>query len=316
MSLSKNLLKNQATDKSAIFLGLAGVFVAFFSICTPLKFLLLFLNIPIFYSYFTLGSRSGLITTAVLLVPMLIFMPFSAFCDIFLNTIAPAVLVGHFSIQNISQNRKKWWYPESFLLRDVTLLAIFSVIFLSVTFFRESVILDSYTNALKVVSGIEGMENVQVNLSLVLKSIVKFSVGIGIFTKMMLNVMNFKIADALAKRFHKNLRPDFDFSAVRVPTLLALLPLLSLALCLGIDAISFIFGGIFIVSSFAPIICGFSLLHAAANRLQKNWILVLLYLALLCMPIFMLLSIMLLGIIDSFYEIRLIILKNRELDSD
>ena len=225
----------------------------------------------------------------------------------FLNTIAPAMLLGHFSIQNIVQNHKKWYYPETFLLRDTILLAIFSVIFLSVTFFREDVILDTYSIALKAISGIEGMENIQTNFALVIKPIVKFSVGIGIFTKMALNLLNFKIADSLAKKFKKNLRPKFDFSGIRVSMWMAVLPLLSLALSLGIESISFIFGGIFIVSSFAPIANGFLLLHASAQRLQKNWILVLLYLALLYIPIFILSSVMLLGIIDSFYDMRSLI---------
>ena len=221
-----------------------------------------------------------------------------------LNIIAPAIVVGYSANRSITKKRKKWWYPESFLLRNFTVLSICSVIFLSLTFYNKDVILKAYDEAFNILKNMDGLKGMQQDLSVLLPPFVKFSVGIGIFIKMLASVINFRIAQILSQKNRKNLRPNFNFLNLYIPNWLALLPLLSLSIVLTFENIAYVFGGIFIVSSFAPLICGFSLIHDYARKLKQNWVLILLYAFLFFMPFFILTSMVFLGIIDSFYDFR------------
>ena len=150
----------------------------------------------------------------------------------------------------------------------------------------------------------DSLKDVQPELSALVHPFVKFSVGIGIFIKMLVSVLNFRLAQVISQKNRKNLRPNLNFLNLSVPNWLALLPLVSLSLALTFENIAYVFCGVFIVSSFAPLICGFSLVHDYSHKSHQNWALILIYSCLFFMPFFILTSLIFLGIIDSFYDFR------------
>ena len=308
MSLNKNFTENYlATEKLSLILGVTAVFVAFFGIYTPLKIAIFFVSCPLFYSYMTLGNRSGNISSAFFSLILFFAVPFKTFFDVFLNIIAPAVLIGYSSNRYIIQNRKKWWYPESFLLRDLILLSLFSVIFLSLTFYRHDIILKPYAEALKNFQGLD------LNKPMYLSPFIKYAVGIGIAVKIFGSIASFRIAQIISVKRKKNLRPKFNFLDLSIPNWLAVLPLLSLALVITLDniltfddnlSLLHVLGGVFVISSLAPMICGFSLMHKLSEESKREWVLIFLYFLLVFATPFVILSMFFLGIVDSFYDFR------------
>lgn len=280
--------------------------MALFCTFSPVKLPIFFASIPLFVAYLSFGAFIGLSSTMLASVGIALFVPIQASSEIILNIFAPAAVLGHFSIKSITKGRKTWWYPESFLLRNFMLLSIFSVVVLSMTFCNEQAMTEASQTAVDLLlSNSKGSNDINaIAIKQYLAFFVKYSVGISVIMKMMFSLLNFQLGHLISKRLKKNIRLEFDFSNIRIGNLMILLPLVSLTLSYIIPQMSFILCGLFVVSLFAPIISGLSLLHYFYMQKHKRRILIAYYLALFMMPIPMLFGTALIGIIDGLYPIR------------
>ena len=287
-------------------LGGGSLLMALFCTFSPIKLPIFFASIPLFVAYLSFGEVIGLSSTMLASVGIALFVPIQASSEIILNIFAPAAVLGHFSIKSITKGRKTWWYPESFLLRNFMLLSLFSVVALSMTFCTEQTMTEASQAAMDLLLS-NGKGNNDINAIAIkqyLAFFVKYSVGISVIMKMMFSLLNFQLGHLISKRLKKNIRPEFDFSNIRIGNMMILLPLVSLTLSYIFPRIEFILCGIFVVSLFAPIISGLSLIHCFYTRKHKRRILIAYYLALFMMPIPMLFGTALLGIVDGLYPIR------------
>ena len=257
-------------------------------------------------AYLSFGEVIGFGATALASAVIALLVPIEVSCEIILNIFAPAALLGHFSIKSITKGHKVWWYPESFLLRNFMLLSLFSVILLSVTFCTEQAMTEASQAAMNVLlnNSKDGNNVNAIAIKNYLSAFVKYSVGISVVMKMMMCILNFQFGHLISKRIKKNIRPEFNFSDIRISNWMILLPLVSLSLSYIFPQSSFVLCGIFVVSLFAPTVSGLSLIHCFYERKHKRRILMAYYLALFMMPIPMLAGTALLGIIDGLYPIR------------
>jgi hypothetical protein len=215
--------------------------------------------------------------------------------------IAPAVIIGHLSIKNITKGKKIWWYPESFLLKHFITISVVSLVIMSATFWTETKVLNMYQEVMKVVSK---SISVDAMIGQYFKGFMKYYLGIDLFSKMLLTIFNMQMAYSIGKRFGTNIRPEFNISELSISIWLAVLPIFSLTLASVINSLSFIFGGISVVTSFAPMLVGFSVISLFAKEKQKKYILTLTYVMLFIFPLPIIIICILLGIIDSFYPLR------------
>ena len=290
---------------SAVALGVCGACFVIFGGFFPLNFTLFFAALPLFISYLSRGEKSGLISSVVFSIIIGIFCPMEVSLDVFLNIILPASIIGYFSIKYITKNKKNWWYPESFLLRHFVIISLVSVILMSLTFYTENHMIKVYEEATKIILKSDTPETRL--LSKYFSSFVKYSVGVSVFSKMLVTVSNLQIAHLICKKKKMCIRPDFKMLDLSISNWAAVLPIGSLAVAQIFPSVSFIFSGIFVVGLFAPMINGFSILHFFAHKKQKRSILTVVYISLFIFPIPVILLTVLLGIVDSFYSVRLII---------
>ncbi|MDR2645710.1 MAG: hypothetical protein LBC04_00810 [Holosporaceae bacterium] len=293
-------IKNKRKYWNAVFFGGIGVLFVLLAAFSSVRFLLLFSGLPIMASYLAYGSVSGNITTVMLITVLFFMAPLEISCDILLNVIVPAAMLGHFSIKNVTLRRKIWWYPESLLLQRVLMLYLASVVFLSLVFYSEDVLTKNATEALNVLFKPEGASAIFVRQLLL--SSVKYSVGIGSLTKMFVTLMNFGLAHFITKRMKINIRQCFDFVNVRIHYTIAILPLVALTAATVSTRISFVCSGLCVVGLFAPIVSGLAAIHRIAKGNIR--ILFVFYFAVLIFTLPLIVVVVLLGIINSFHEIQ------------
>jgi hypothetical protein len=251
-------------------------------------------------SYLVYGSVSGNITALILTTVLLFTAPLEISCDMLLNIIAPAAMLGHFSIKSITLRRKIWWYPESLLLRRVILLYLAGVVFLSLVFYSEDVLTKNATEAMNILLKSEDANAIFVRQLLL--SSVKYSVGIGSLTKMSITLMNFGLVHFITKRMKINIRQGFDFGNVKIHYAMTILPLVALTAAFVFTSISFVCSGLCVVGLFAPIISGVVAVHRIAKGNART--LFIFYSALLIFTLPLIAAVILLGIINSFHEIQ------------
>lgn len=176
---------------------------------------------------------------------------------------------------------------------------------MSLTFHTENYMTKAYAEISKVILKNNNPETQLI--SRYFNSFVKYSVGAGVFSKMLATISNLQIAHVICKKMKINIRPEFNILDLSISIWIAVLPIISLTIAQIIPSISFIFSGIFVVGLFAPMLNGFSVLHFYANKKQRRSVLTSVYIALFIFPLPVILLTVLLGIVDSFYSIRLLI---------
>jgi hypothetical protein len=267
----------------------------------PFKFTLFFSGLPIFVSFLAYGNGNGVLSTFLVSAILFLTCPLEASCDIFLNFIASAALLGYLSTKNIVKGRKTWWYPESFLLQYFVLLSLFSVAFMSMVFYPEDVLLKASKEVLKIL--FKPNDPNAFLLQQYFNSFIKYSVGIGVLTKMFFTVLNLGLAHLFLKKINKNIRPTYDLRNLTMHNFLAILPLAFLTLARLIAEWSFVFSGLFAVGLFAPLLVGFQVIRRFSEN-QGNGARIIFYVALFILTLPTLALLVVLGIIDSFYPIK------------
>lgn len=307
MSQTKNFTDNIKFKDigNAVIFGICGAFFVIFSGFFPLNFIAFFAGLPLFTSYLSKGEKVGLISSVLFFIIIAIFCSLEISMDVFLNIILPASIIGYFSTKHINKNKKIWWYPESFLLQNFVIISIISVILMSLTFHTENYMTKAYAEISKVILKNNNPETQLI--SRYFNSFVKYSVGAGVFSKMLATVSNLQIAHVICKKMKINIRPEFNILDLSISIWIAVLPIISLTIAQIIPSISFICSGIFVVGLFAPMLNGFSVLDFYANKKQRRSVLTSVYIALFIFPLPVILLTVLLGIVDSFYSIRLLI---------
>jgi hypothetical protein len=293
-------IKNKRKYWNVVFLGGLGILFVLLAAFSSIGFLLLFSGFPVMASYLAYGSISGCITALILTTALFFTTPLEVSCDAFLNIIVPAAMLGHFSIKNITLRRKIWWYPESLLLQRVILLYLAGVVFLSLVFYSEDVLAKNAMEAMNIL--FKPNDAGAIFVRQLLLSSVKYSVGIGSLTKMLVTFMNFGLAHFITKRMKRNIRPGFDFESVGVHYSLAILPLVALTAATVFPSISFICSGLCVVGLFAPIISGLAAIHRIAKGNVRT--LLIFYFALLVFTLPLIAAVVFLGIINSFHKIQ------------
>ncbi|MDR0753416.1 MAG: hypothetical protein LBE95_01980 [Holosporaceae bacterium] len=283
----------------AAFLSGCGAFFIFLAMCSPLKLALYFIGLPIFIAYLAYGNKNAGISALALTILLFFSTALEISIDIFLNIIAPAILLGHLSIKNIQMRRKTWWYPETYMLQYLAALSFISVAFLSMAFYSESSLIRNVEDAMNAL--LKPGDPNAVFLQKYLLSSVKYAVGIGTLIKMLITMLNFGLAHLIAKKIKKNIRPGFDFNHLTIHYSFAIFPLLSLTLAKIFHCLSFVCSGLFVVGLFAPAINGFSAIHRFAKGSMR--ILIGFYAALLTITLPMAAVVVLIGIISSFQAV-------------
>ncbi len=292
---------------SAVVLGICAVALVLCGGFFPLNFSIFFAGVPLFASYLSKGTKNGTISSIVCIGFVLAFCKIETSVDIILNVVLPPSIIGHFFIKCISKNRKTWWYPESFLLRNFIVISLVSLIFMSLTFYTEKHMAKAFDIAIDAIPNKNSPEICFVIQYL--KSFIKYSLGISIFSKMIATISSFQIAYFICKKKKMNIRNEFSILNLSIPNWMAVLPIISLTIAKVAPFFSFVCSGIFVVSLVAPMLAGFSLLHFFAHNKQRRSILTTAYIFLLIFPLPMIISAVAIGIVDSFCKIRQLITK-------
>lgn len=289
--------------KSAILLGVGCALWCIFNIHFAFGLLLFLSAVPIFFSYLSYGQKSGFISAVIAAILSLTFVPFEISIDVFLNIIMPSSVIGHLALRNIIKNRKKWWYPESFLLNNFVILFSIVMIIMSFTLRTEESMTKVYEEAVKIIFS----ENANFYINEArqnLRSIVKYYEGIATFYNMLAAVFNLQIAYALGKKFKTNIRTSFDIFNITISSWLAIMPLVSLTLSKMLPSLAYVFCGLFVVGLFAPALGGFSVVGFIAKKRKMRHASLIITALIIIFPLHTITLVALLGIIDSFYPIR------------
>lgn len=307
MSQNRNFINNAdfKDTRNAIILGMCGAFLVIPSGFFLLNLIVFFAGLPLFISYLSRGEKSGLISSATFLIMAAIFCPMAISLNVFLNIILPTSVIGYFSVQHISKNKKTWWYPESLLLRHFVIISIVSLILMSLTFYTEKDMMNAYSEIPKLFLKTDNPDALLMKKYLTsLEKYVKYAVGANVLSNMMGVISNLYIAHLICKKMKINIRPNFDILNLSVSQLVVILPIVALTIAQIVPCLSFICSGLFVVGLFAPMISGFSILHFFINEKQKRSILMTFYIALFIFPLPVMLLVIMVGIIDSFYSVR------------
>jgi len=283
----------------ALLLGGGSAFLSLLgaSIFAPLLILLAFL---------AYGDNCGIVAstgTAVVLAMGSLF--FSHSTEVFFNllvAVIPAIGVGYLAVQNITKDNKVWWYPESLLLQKAVLLSLVLVLFMSLTLFTK----ENLNAALKeLLDFLESNKNNDVKALMLRQRItplIQYSLGGWALVTMLITSVSLGLANVIAKKMKKNIRPGFEFKKLEVNPLLTIAPLVLLVLIQIFD--SFICSGLFVASLFSPIMAGLSAVHRLLAGPNENKMLAVFYCSISVVIIPALVIIVFLGIVDSFHRIE------------
>ncbi|MDR0632103.1 MAG: DUF2232 domain-containing protein [Holosporaceae bacterium] len=286
--------------RRAAFLGVSGAFFIFCGMFSSFHSISFLSGVPISVAYLAYGDRSGFISLFIATILLFLVSSPESSCDLFLNIMAPAALLGHFSIKNIVKNRKTWWYPETFLLRNLVLLFAASTLFLSLTIYSEDVLLKAAQNVKDSLLQSSGANAVLLQQYFI--SSMRYSVGIGALIKIFIALSNFSLAHCITKKIKKNIRPGFDFKKLTFHYFFTIFPLVSLTLANIFTSLSFVGSGLFVVGLFAPMAGGLSVVHRFFEKNRSR--LITFYLALLLITLPLIVGVIILGIVDSFFPLH------------
>ncbi|MDR3179488.1 MAG: hypothetical protein LBT70_01155 [Holosporaceae bacterium] len=280
--LPNNFLKDPQELLAAVIGGLVATF--FF---TPMVLLFLFL------SY---GKEVGIMASVLTLAVSVFVLDGLLLAQLVLFSIVPAVVVGFSYVRYIPKEEKIWWYPESFVLRDMVGTFFVSLLLLSIMPHFEQI----QAHTVEAIRLLTPASNAQPLMTIFNKALF----GIFAFANMVNVVFSFFLAKFLSKCLKKGIRPDYDGCNVSISPLLGVFPLVSFAIIALFADAAQIFYGLAAISLMAPLLAGISLMHFFMNnRKNTKILLIIFYLLFFLMPIFTI-FVMLLGIIDAFYAIR------------
>ena len=289
--------------KSAILLGVGSALWCIFNIHFIFGLLLFLSGVPIFFSYLSYGQKSGFISAVFTTILMFAFVPFEISIDVFLNIIMPSSVIGHLALRNIVKNRKKWWYPESFLLNNFVFLFAFVMVIMSFTLRTEESMTKIYEEAVKIIFS----ENASFYINGAgqnLRSVIKYYEGIATFYNMLATILNLQIAYILGRKFKTNIRTSFDVFNITISPWLSILPLVALTLSKILPSLAYVFCGLFVVGLFAPTLSGFSVVGFIAKKRKIRRAPLVITALIIIFPLHIITLISLLGIVDSFYPVR------------
>lgn len=249
--------KNFSAEQIGIFFGLFSLFlyiVSSFLYAYSFSFFL----IPIFLSSLAYKKSTSVIAASILTTGIFLLQPIPAFVLHFTSYIFPAITLGWMSMRYIKIDGKIWWYPESRLLRDITLVTIFSTLFLS-----TSVLKENYIQGL--LEQLQNLSGLQINP--ILKNA---AVGISTLFNTAFVLINYRLAYLIAKKKKILVRKNFDFYNLTLPNTLAVLPLILLIALLIFKSYAFLITGALISSMLAPFLNGLSLVHCIAKKKKRS----------------------------------------------
>jgi hypothetical protein len=296
---------NFRSYRTAVLLGVACALCVAAG-CFVMPVLLFFAPFPLLFVYCIDEPRCGLCAALVASLATALFCPLKICIDTLLCLIAPSMMLGSFLNDNIVKNKKTWWYPESFLLRNFVIVYFIAAIVLSFTVFPESYVDEMYRSVFANMEKLEGVTQQQIDS---IKSAteylkpyyLKFFLGFEVIVKMFMVAINLRLAHALGKKIAKNIRSTIDLRNIRISHWMAVSPMVFFTLSQIFVGASYLLTALFVVTLFAPLIAGFSVGHYFFASFQHtrfwNFIFIL-------FSVFFPLVIALLGFVDSFYSLR------------
>ncbi|MDR0678568.1 MAG: hypothetical protein LBF44_03480, partial [Holosporaceae bacterium] len=174
---------------------------------------------------------------------------------------------------------------------------LISVVLVSTICYSEEVLLKASNEIINPLLQSKGM-NVSMMQSYI-ASTIKYSIGMATLIKMFATLLSFNLAHIISKKIRKNIRPEFNFNSLKIDNFMAILPLVCLTIAQVFPKVSFLFSGLFVVGLFAPLICGFLVIHRFLN--VRTRFILFFFLLVLTLPT--ILVIIILGIVDSFHSI-------------
>ncbi|GHU14162.1 hypothetical protein FACS189449_10470 [Alphaproteobacteria bacterium] len=287
----RELLIAAACGLCSAFLFVLGFFGGFFA------------SVVLCFAFLSYGKLVGIVSSTITFAVIVLLnsgIALEALCV----DIIPTAVVGYSLLRNIKTNGKIWWYPESFVLRDLVLVSLLLLVLMSITTYSEVSVRNRVDDVVRLIIAANASIDPQ-GLAVLLKLGTKYFLGLTVFANVTDVISSFLIAHSICKYRKKNIRPSFDTYNISISPLLAVFPLVALTVSFACEGLSYLFNGLAIASLVAPLMSGLSIVHFFANGGKYSQIiLVMFYLMLLLMCPLVLLSVVLLGAIDSFYAIR------------
>ncbi|MDR2268289.1 MAG: YybS family protein [Holosporaceae bacterium] len=283
----------------AVAFGLGGTFPC---IVNPGIFPLFFPFLPnvlLSLSFLCQGKKSGIISSITLVVVVAAFGKNEMLRNVFYFSLLPSFVVGYSMMRNVMANSKTWWYPESYVLRNLFLVAIISVLLLSLTVYSEVFLKKQAEEIAKII-----FQDQLIIARQFSTLYVKCLVGMSILSSTLGTIFDFLVAHYVSCRLKINIRPKIDLLNLSISPQIAAFPLAAFIAAASIQSISHICYGLVIAGLAMPLAVGFSIVHFYADYQNNKIILYVFYgLLFLLFPLVIFL-VATLGIFDSFYAIR------------
>jgi hypothetical protein len=283
---------------SALAFGLGGALPCLINIDIFLLLFPLLPNVLLFLSFLCYGKKSGIISSITLAVVVAVLGKNEALRNVLYFSLLPSFVVGYSVMRSVRANGKTWWYPEFYVFRNLLLVALISVLLLSLTVYSEDFLRKQAEEIAKIVFPDQLIVARQFSALYA-----KCFVGMSVLSNMLGSIFDFLIADGISHRLKINIRPKIDLLSLSVPPQIAVFPLAAF-IAASISSISHVCYGLAIAGLTAPLAAGFSIVHFYADYQNNRMILYAFYGLLFLLFPLMILLVASLGIADSFYAIR------------
>ncbi|MDR3151237.1 MAG: DUF2232 domain-containing protein [Holosporaceae bacterium] len=283
----------------ALAFALGGAFPCVVNFDILLLLFPLLPNVLIFLSFLCHGKKSGIISSITLVAVVAAFGRNGMLSNVFYFSLLPSFVVGYSLMRNVEANGKIWWYPESHAFRNLFLVAIISVLLLSLTIYSEDFLMKQAEKLAKIIFPEQLIVAKQFS-----ELYIKCFVGMSVLSSTLGTIFDFLIANSISRRQKMNIRPEIDLSNLSIPPQIAAFPLVLFVAASIPSSISYLCYGLAIAGLVAPLVAGFSIVHFYADYQNNKIILYAFYGLLFLLFPLMILLVTSLGFADSFYAIR------------
>lgn len=268
------MLLNDYIKREAIVAGLLCSLLVSLRIFFPLQFCC---AASLFVAFVSYGNAYGLQACAVAVVCLLIESALGIFPSQqalwnatllpIVDLIVPVGVVGYCFLQKKVVGRKTWWYPESFLLRNFTILCALVAMIYSVTQFSPDQMIPIVEEAAKTIQNMLGANN-NINIDMIKRGMMpwaKVFSGIYVLSNAMGLLINFAIALKIAEKLQRKQR-NFDLTTLQLHPFLGAAPLVLLTAAILLPSVGHILGSAAIAMTIGPLITGLVSIHRRISQ--------------------------------------------------
>lgn len=257
-------MRSQGTWVIALEGGLASAALSLLHLLPipGLNYLSLFASLPFFLVGLGVGARP--LYGAVLISSCLIFIlenPYTAAEHFFLLGLGSIFIVNRALLNKKTSEKKRTWYPGSYLLKDLILVTGFVMLLGITAYLYITQQMDIPTLIHTFLETIDPHKKIR-EIEPLLVQLFPLLPGLFAFSWSLLMVMNGSIAQGLLVRFKHNLRPSPSLETLEAPKHFAVILGLSLLLSfVGLGSLSLLGKNATIVLSFPFFLIGLGLIH-------------------------------------------------------